>query len=303
MRFIDKYFYNPNIYQKIIIVVLIPVSLLYLILSIIRRKKQRFIDFNIPIISIGNLIAGGSGKTPFIKEVASYYKDVFIISRGYKRKSKGMLIVSINGILQVNQIQSGDEAYLLASSLKNASVIVSKNRKEAILKAKTMGAKCIFLDDGFRFNFKKLNIVMVPKLEPYFKLTLPSGLYRENPFAIKNADLVLKEDVDYKRIVNVINKTERMILVTAIANPSRIDEFLPKEVIGKIILNDHSRFDLNKIEDVFVKLNASSLLVTQKDAVKLESCKLPLSVLNLTLDIKQEVIDNINNYIDSYNAN
>lgn len=300
MRFIDKYFYKPSMYQKIISILLIPISILYLLISIIRRRKQRFIDFGIPIISVGNLIAGGSGKTPFIKEIASDYNDVFIISRGYKRKSKGMLVVSINGKLQANQIQSGDEAYLLALSLKNASVIVSKNRKEAILQAKTMGAKCIFLDDGFRFNFKKLNIVLVPKLEPYFKLTLPSGLYRENPYSINNADLILKEDIDYKRIVSIINKTERMLLITAIANPSRIDEFLPNNIVGKIILNDHARFNLQKIENTFKKLNASSLLVTQKDAVKLESCNLPLSILNLKLDIKQDIVNKIKDYINNY---
>lgn len=299
MRFIDKYFYNPNLLQKLLSIILLPFSLLYLILSIIRRRTQRFIDFNIPIISVGNLIAGGSGKTPFIQEIAKNYQDAFVISRGYKRKSKGMLLVSLRGELQASQIQSGDEAYLLALSLNKASVIVSKNRKEAVIKAKELGAKCIFLDDGFRFNFKKLNIVLIPKLEPYFKLTIPSGLYRENPFAIKNSNLILKEGIDYKREVNIINKTEKMLLLTAIANPIRLDEFLPNNIVGKITLNDHSRFDLKKIENIFKKLKATSLLVTYKDYVKLESCGMPLSILDLKLHIKNNIKQTIDMYINN----
>ena len=89
MRFIDSYFYKPNFYQKVLSVLLLPISLLYFIAATLRRKFQRYIDFKIPIISVGNLVAGGSGKTPLLQELAKKYEDVAIVSRGYKRKSKG----------------------------------------------------------------------------------------------------------------------------------------------------------------------------------------------------------------------
>ncbi|MDE6886490.1 MAG: tetraacyldisaccharide 4'-kinase [Helicobacteraceae bacterium] len=299
MRFVDKYFYKPNFYHKILSFILLPLSLLYLLVATFRRKCARYYDFKIPLISIGNLIAGGSGKTPFLLEIAKDYENIAVISRGYKRKSKGLLIVSKNGKILSSQEQSGDEAYLLAKNLPNASVIVSKNRIKAILEAKKMGAKIIFLDDGFRFNFKKLNIILTPKLEPYFRLPLPSGLYRENPFYKNKNDLILKEGVDYIREVFIQNATDRMLLLTAIANPSRLDEFLPNNIIGKITLNDHSNFNLESISKKFYELNATSLLVTKKDEVKLKNCKIKLSILALKLNIDNQIKDKIKCYIES----
>lgn len=247
---------------------------------------------------MGNLIVGGTGKTPFLCEIAKNFNNVAVISRGYKRKSKGLVVVSKNGKICATQEQSGDEAYLIALTLKNASVIVSKDRVAGILEAKRLGAKIIFLDDGFRFNFKKLSIVLSPKLEPFFKLPLPSGIYRENPFA--KGDLMLKEGIDYTRKVGVENASARMLLLTAIANPARLSEFLPQGVIGKILLKDHARFDLEALRAEFRRKGATSLLVTRKDFVKLQKCELPLSVLELRLRIKDSIKHRICEYVENY---
>lgn len=298
MRFIDRYFYKPNLLHICLAIILLPISLFYLIVATLRRKCAKYYDFKIPIISVGNLIVGGSGKTPFLCEIAKDFDNVAVISRGYKRKSKGLLLVSKNGEICATQKQSGDEAYLIALTLKNASVIVSKDRIAGILEAKKMGAKIIFLDDGFRFNFKKLNIVLFPKLEPFFKLPLPSGIYRENPFA--KGDLMLKEGVDYTREVGVESPTARMLLLTAIANPARLDEFLPKGVIGKILLKDHARFDLEFLRAEFKRTGATSLLVTRKDFVKLSDCDLPLSILSLKIHIDSRILARIKEFVESY---
>lgn len=302
MRFIDRYFYKPNFLHICLAIILLPISLFYLVVATLRRKCAKYYDFKIPIISVGNLIVGGSGKTPFLceiaKDFASDYGGIAVISRGYKRKSKGLLVVSKNGKICATQEQSGDEAYLIALTLKNASVIVSKDRVAGILKAQRLGAKIIFLDDGFRFNFKKLNIVLSPKLEPFFKLPLPSGIYRENPFA--KGDLMLKEGVDYTREVGVESPTARMLLLTAIANPARLDEFLPQGVIGKILLKDHAVFDLEALRTEFKRTGATSLLVTRKDFVKLQQCDLPLSILSLKIHIDSRVVERIKEYVESY---
>lgn len=304
MRLIDSYFYKPLWWQKIIIFALLPLSCLYCLLAFLRRKISPKLDFHIPIISVGNLVVGGSGKTPFIIEVARLYphKKIAILSRGYKRKSKGLLVVSNAGKIQCQQEEAGDEPYLIAKSLKHASVIVCKNRTLGIQKAKEMGCELIFLDDGFRFNYQKLNLLLKPKLKPYYPFCLPSGMYREWIKSYDEADLIVQEGTDYEREVCVKNPTERMLLLTAIANPSRLDEFLPS-VVGKIFYPDHASFSEEKLIEQFHKHEATSLLVTSKDYVKLENIQLPISLLELKLNINQAILDKIDSYIQKEDKN
>ncbi|WQV54761.1 tetraacyldisaccharide 4'-kinase [Helicobacter pylori] len=301
--FLERYFYDPTLLQKGLIFVLYPFSLIYQCIATIKRKTAKKHDFKIPIISIGNLIAGGSGKTPFILEIAPRYQEVAVVSRGYQRDSKGLVVVSVKGNILVSQKTAGDEAYLLALNLKQASVIVSEKRELGVLKALELGSKIVFLDDGFRFNFNQFNALLKPKVPPYYPFCLPSGLYRESVNSYKEAHLVVTEDKDYQRITSITNPTKRMLLVTAIANPSRLDAFLPKEVVKKLYFRDHAPFDLELLEKEFYQNNATSLLVTSKDRVKLQDCKLPLSVLDLKLEICPKVLEEIDRYILSYPYN
>ncbi|WQT29517.1 tetraacyldisaccharide 4'-kinase [Helicobacter pylori] len=301
--FLERYFYDPTLLQKGLIFALYPFSLIYQFIATIKRKTAKKHDFKIPLISIGNLIAGGSGKTPFILEIAPRYQEVAVVSRGYQRDSKGLVVVSIKGNILVPQKTAGDEAYLLALNLKQASVIVSEKRELGVLKALELGAKIVFLDDGFRFNFNQFNALLKPKVPPYYPFCLPSGLYRESIKSYKEAHLVVTEDKDYQRITSITNPTKCMLLVTAIANPSRLDAFLPKEVVKKLYFRDHAPFDLELLEKEFYQNNATSLLVTSKDLVKLQDCNLPLSVLDLKLEICPKVLEKIDRYILSYPCN
>lgn len=298
MRLIDHYFYKPLWWQKILIFLLLPLSVFYCIISFFKRKISLTYDFGIPIISVGNLVVGGSGKTPFIIQLGKELGDmkVGVVSRGYKRKSKGLVVVSESGKILCAQEEAGDEPYLIAKSLQNASVIVCKKRKEAIYKAKEMGCDIVLLDDGFRFKFKKLNILLRPKLEPHYSFCLPSGMYREWSKSYDEADLIIKEGVGYIRRVEVVGETSRMLLLTAIANPMRLDEFLP-QVVGKIYYPDHSTFRIEEIKNKMQEYGATSLLVTTKDWVKLENTDLPLSILSLKLEVDREVIEQIKKYI------
>ncbi|MGL2579410.1 tetraacyldisaccharide 4'-kinase [Helicobacter pylori] len=301
--FLERYFYDPTLLQKGLIFSLYPFSLIYQFIATLKRRMAKKHDFKIPLISIGNLIAGGSGKTPFILEIAPRYQEVAVVSRGYQRDSKGLVVVSVKGNILVPQKTAGDEAYLLALNLKQASVIVSEKRELGVLKALELGAKIVFLDDGFRFNFNQFNALLKPKVPPYYPFCLPSGLYRESIKSYKEAHLVITEDKDYKRITSITNPTKRMLLVTAIANPSRLDAFLPKEVVKKLYFRDHAPFDLEFLEKEFYQNSATSLLVTPKDLVKLQDCKLPLSVLDLKLEICPKVLEEIDRYILSYPYN
>lgn len=159
-----------------------------------------------------------------------------------------------------------------------------------------MGVKVIFLDDGFRFNFKKLNILLQPKLEPYFDFCIPSGAYREHKSAYKKADILAKE-------ANRL-RTKSSI---ALSNPKNVTSYSYCQSLTpqcpftrcrrQNYFKDHSYFDKSKILEEYARLNATSLLVTQKDATKLEEFGLPLSILHLEMQIDPTIQQKIQDYI------
>jgi len=300
VQFFEKLFYRPTFFLKLLSFVFLPLALLYATLAFLRRKFTKKKDFGTPIISIGNISVGGTGKTPFIIAIAKEFEDLYIITRGYGRKSKGLQLVSHNGKILTDVKVSGDEAMLIAQST-NASVIVSKDRELAIEKAKEMGAKVILLDDGFsKVTIKKLEVLLFPQTLKN-KFPLPSGPLREFYFCKKYADIVLYEEKDFFRKVNITNPTERMLLVTAIANPQRLDPFLDEKVIAKVYFPDHAYFKKETIISFKKQYKASSILITQKDEVKIDF-EIEKSVMKLQLQINPQVIEKIKHYVQSYRA-
>jgi tetraacyldisaccharide 4'-kinase len=301
----ERLLFDPRGVDYFFIGLLSPFALLYATYMFLRRLLILKKSYGVPIISIGNIIIGGSGKTPFIISLALELNitNIYIISRGYGRRSRGLVEVSRDGKILTDIYSSGDEPMLLALALleRRVSVVVSEDRVKAINFAKGRGAKLIILDDGFnRVNIKKFEILLFPKnIKNYFPL--PAGAFREIYWTKYFANLNLKEDIDFKRVVTIKDATERMLLVTAISNPKRLDKFLPKEgVVGKIYLKDHSFFDIEFLKDKLREFNATSLLVTQKDLVKLEAFQLPISLLNLELEIKDFVFSEIDLYLKSF---
>ncbi|MBN2782976.1 MAG: tetraacyldisaccharide 4'-kinase, partial [Campylobacterales bacterium] len=210
---VEKYFYNSSLYQKIISFLLSPFSYLYCFIMWVRFKNSKPIDFGIPIIGVGNLIVGGSGKTPLVCALASKYQNSAILLRGYGRKSMGVQIVSDGDTILCDVETSGDEARIYADKLPSAIVIVSEDRKKGILKAKEMGASVVFLDDAYsKHNIKKIDIVIDVDVKNRF--CLPSGPYRERLWNGKEV-IVLKDGIDFKRVVDIKNPTKKMSLVTA----------------------------------------------------------------------------------------
>ena len=251
-------------------------------------------DFGIPIVSIGNLSVGGSGKTPLTCALAQNYENVAIVLRGYGRKSKGLHIVKDSTAILCDVAVSGDEAMIYAHKLETAIVIVSEDRKKAILKAKEMGAKIIFLDDGYsKHDIKKLDFLI--EVQTRNRACLPSGAFRERLWARKEA-VVLKDGVDFKRVVELKDKYDKMSLITAIARPQRLDEFLPS-VVSKTYFEDHHIFTKEELQEVLRRDSSDSLLVTYKDYVKVHSFGFSLSLLDLHVEVQREVFEKINNYV------
>ena len=284
---VEEYFYNPNVLQRFLAYFFLPLSWLYCFVMYIRFRMQKAEDFGISIVSVGNLTVGGSGKTPLVTALAKNYAKPAIILRGYGRQSSGMIVVKDENRICCDVQTSGDEAMSYAQKLPHAVVIVSEDRKKAIQKAKELVCDIIFLDDAYsKHNIKKHDILIDVDTKNSF--CLPSGPYRERLWSAKKA-LVVKEERDFERVVHVKNPTQKMTLVTAIARPQRLEKYLPK-VVAKHYFEDHHNFTKEELVAILAQDKATSLLVTLKDYVKIEHFGLPLSLLDLEIKVKEDVI-------------
>ena len=290
---VEEYLYNPNPAQKFISLSLLPFSWIYCFVMYLRFRSKTAHDFGIDIISIGNLNVGGSGKTPLVTALALRYENAAIVLRGYGRKSRGLFVVNDGSKILCSVDISGDEAMIYAHKLPKAIVIVSEDRKIGIAKAIEMGANIIFLDDAYsKHDIKKLDILIDVKSKNSF--CLPSGAFRERLWKSKEA-VVVKEDIDFKRVVELKNKSDKMSLLTAIARPQRLDSYL-SEVVSKNYFEDHHSFTKDEILEIIQRDNVSSILVTYKDFVKVEQFGLPLSLLDMHVEVDENIFKTIDNY-------
>ncbi len=305
----EEYLFFPTPFQRIISLLLLPLTLIYMIIIAFKRASAKPIDFGLPVISIGNIIVGGSGKTPFTIFLAKNRENVAIILRGYGRKSKGLYVISRRGNILENVDVSGDEAMLLAQTLPNATIIVSEDRAKGILKAKELGCKLVLLDDGFsKHNIAKFDILLRPKEEPTNILCLPSGGYREPKMMYSMAHMVLKEGEDFQRRVTYKLNGETMsilpqklLLLTAISKPNRLLDFLP-ETTELEAFPDHYEFIQEDIDRVLKEYPEYSIITTSKDLVKLKKFNLKdIYLMDLELQLSNSVdLTPIEDFIKAY---
>ncbi len=285
---VEEYFYAPKPFQKFLSFLLIPLSWIYCFVMWSRYKLANAEDLGIEVVSVGNLHVGGSGKTPFVIALAQNQRNIAIILRGYGRESQGMIVVKHAGEILCDVAQSGDEAMIYAQKLPFATVIVSEDRKKAIHHAKELGLCRVILDDGYsKHMIKKKDILL--SINTSNQHCLPAGAFRERLWKGKQA-YIAHEDTDFFRHVTLQDATPRMVLVTAIARPQRLDKYLP-EVVGKYYFEDHHSFTKEELETILKEQHATSLLVTLKDYVKIEQFGLPVSLLDLDITLSNEVIN------------
>lgn len=157
------------------------------------------------VVSIGNLTVGGTGKTPATElaalTLASLGRRPAIVSRGYRRRSRGVQVVADTASIRLDPEDAGDEPFLLARRLPGVPVIVGANRHEAAQVAvERFGVNAIVLDDGFQHRTleKDLEIVMVRAGAPWGNgRLLPGGPLREPLAALARADLVVATGVTH----------------------------------------------------------------------------------------------------------
>jgi tetraacyldisaccharide 4'-kinase len=152
------------------------------------------------VVSIGNIVAGGTGKTPMTLMVARFLKDlglrVVVISRGYRGKmEEGGGIVSDGRTVFKGPEEAGDEPYLMARLLKGIPVVVGRRRyRTGLLAVKAFNPDVIVLDDAFQHLHLKrdLNLVLLDSRSPFGNgYLLPRGLLREPLSALKRAHAVI----------------------------------------------------------------------------------------------------------------
>jgi tetraacyldisaccharide 4'-kinase len=186
--------------HPIIQFVLAPVSLLYGIGVTVhdllyRQDILRASKFNVPIISIGNLTMGGSGKTPHVEYLTDFlrvYVSTGILSRGYKRKTQGFLRLTETTTVE----QGGDEPLQYVRKFPNVVVAVGENRTNAIISmvAQAPHLQCIILDDAFQHRAVEpgLSILLTEYSLPFTRdYLLPSGRLREWRAGYKRADIII----------------------------------------------------------------------------------------------------------------
>ncbi len=315
--------------KSLISYMLLPASWIYSLITVIRRKYYIFFNLGyhskIKIISVGNIISGGTGKTPFVIFLADYLRTqgykIAISHRGYKGafEKKTTLISDRKGLFNF-AYKAGDESYLIAKKLKGIPVICGKNRKLAIkiLEKKFPDSDYIILDDSFQHLKVKhfLDIILFNELSFIGNgFVLPAGILREPLSSLKYADLVvyngksipdllkslpvLKASYQVKDIYDTNKKKIKIkklqqsaiALISGIGNPLSFENTVKNlglDFDKHFTFPDHFNYDKNSLKKVMNYLTANNikyLLTTEKDFDKLKKFNLPLCVIAIEFKI------------------
>jgi len=272
-----------------------------------------------PVVSVGNLSVGGSGKTPFVIALGELLKErgvrFDVLSRGYRRKTRGVLVVEPDG----NAADFGDEPLLIARRL-GVPVIVGESRYAAgRLAEQRFQPQLHLLDDGFQHRSlaRDFDIVLVNERDFDDRL-LPSGRLREPPSSLRRADAIVLPSglavehpaVQQKpvwrmdRELILPNLPSAPVVFCGIARPEQF--FAQVRAAGitpaaEISFRDHHVYDQNDTQALIRArrdLGGGGFLTTEKDAINLASKQndlepLAVAELKLILDHPAAVVDSI----------
>jgi len=224
--------------MKLVRFLLFPFAILYGLITYFRNKLYDFkvfksVEFDIPVLSVGNLSVGGTGKTPHVEYLIRLLSDYKLatLSRGYGRKTKGYFIA--DKFTDAKDI--GDEPMQFHQKFPEISVAVNANRVEGVTKLlkERKIPELIILDDAFQH--RRINPGLQILLTPYNDLyaddyMLPTGNLREYKSGSSRADLIVvtkcPEQIPYKRVEEISRKLK-------IKNHQKL--FFSKIVYGKVI--------------------------------------------------------------------
>jgi len=278
-------------------ILLLPLSLVTLILIFFKRLFTKVKSFNIPIICIGNLYIGGTGKTPvsvyLAKELKKLGKKTAILRKFYSSHK--------------------DEYGEIKNEFKD--LIINKNRINGLIDAEKAEFETVIMDDGLQDYRIKKDIKIVCFHENQLignGLIIPAGPLRESLKALRNVDIVLingeKNDKFEKKILNYnqdleffyfrynplnINefKNHNLLAIAGIGNPENFFKLIEQnnlKIQKKIIFPDHYNFNENEILKIidFANERKYKLIMTEKDYFKINKFQIKdINYLKVTLEI------------------
>lgn len=328
--------------------ILWPFALIYGVITSIRNFLYNHNychsqTFSVPVIAVGNLSVGGTGKTPLVEYLIRLFADshkVAVLSRGYKRNSKGFILANTNTTTE----DLGDEPFQYFSKFKNISVAVDVERKNGIEKLLQLPKKpeIILLDDAFQHRKVQANFYVL--LTAYSDLftqdfMLPVGNLRESRKGAQRAQAVIVSKCpkslsleEQNRIKQSIQKytsapvffttitydsylwngsqkialsdlTEETILsVAGIAKPKPFFDYLQSHFkqINCLTFADHHDFTTNEIAHILQQANGKKIITTEKDFMRLQG-KIPSEQL-FYLPIQTQFLSNEEGFVQLLNC-
>lgn len=300
--------------MKLIRKIAFPFVPVYYVITSLRNRLydlgiKKSTSYHFPVICVGNLSVGGTGKTPMIEYLIHLLKDdykVATLSRGYKRKTKGFQL----GDLFSNAETLGDEPFQFYNKFKNNILVaVDTNRTHGIqhLKQLEKAPDVILLDDAFQHRKVKagFNILLTTYSNPYFlDYVLPTGNLRESRSGAKRADIIMVtkcpnnlSEKEKSKFIKAIKPKENQhvffswieysneifsgqtklnmdsvnnfTLVTGIANANPLVEFFQKKDLQFEHLNYNDHYEFSQ-QDI-IELEKKKLIVTtEKDFMRLK---------------------------------
>ncbi len=303
-------------------ILLYPLSIVYGTIIFIRNL---FFDIGIfrisktgvPVISVGNLTAGGTGKTPVVEFILRYLLKkglrVAVISRGYKRTTKGTVVVSDGESILVQPDEAGDELFQIARKFQKTIIIADENRvRAAEFAIKKFNCSIIVLDDAFQHRriYRDLDIVLIDATRlPHKEFMMPAGFRREPLKSAKRADIIIFTRANnvteinyllYDSIPSVYSefRTSKIIDIKT-GNSKEIGDLSGKKCLAfcgignpdsfKNILNDASfeiagfkrypdhyyyeKSDIRFLIEEQIKSGAEMIITTEKDFIRLMKFK------------------------------
>lgn len=298
--------------------ILFPIAMVYWLVTCLRNWLYdigvfKSYSFNTPIIAVGNLSVGGTGKTPHIElliRLLSGY-SIATLSRGYKRESKGFVLADETSSAKV----LGDEPFQFYTKFPAVSVAVDANRKNGIEQLQSLiHPDVILLDDAFQHRKVKAGFYIL--LTTYNDLfcddyILPFGNLRKSARGKKRANMIIvtkcpndlseiaQAEIKKKLKVSVpvyfscIEYDERVfsekdsilvsnlgekLLLAGIAKPDLFFNFLKQDTDETLIFPDHHDFSETDLEKIKVLAKGKKIVTTEKDYMRLKG-KLPSSQL------------------------
>ena len=311
-------FSKPKFWDKeigFISILLFPLSLAFIFLTFLRKNFTRTQKFKIPVICIGNIYVGGTGKTPLSvclgTELDKLRKKTIILRKYYKNHN--------------------DEYNLIKNNFKN--LILTKNRSASLRELEKSDFDIAILDDGLQdYRIKKdLSIACFNYNQLIGNgLVIPSGPLRESLSALKSADIIVinggKNKEFEEKIFNINQKlkifyskykpidiekfkNKNLLAIAGIGNPENFFQLIEENnltIEKKLIFPDHYRFAKNEIEIIVDKAKKENLqiVMTEKDYFKINNFNInSIEYLKVSLEIEnfQELLGKIVELYDKNN--